>query len=104
MTRTSIDEYDPLRDNRDDNWPDPVAVWEANQPFEALNRRINPANQATAKQTRINQLRLEIASLESTVLNAEALLTARRAELTGLTGIPATSIAEPGSTFSKEIS
>jgi hypothetical protein len=103
MTHASIADYDPLRDDSDDDSPDPIEVWQANRPFEERNRMLNPVNAATAKETRIAQLRLEIQSLEFTVLNAQTLLVGRREELTGLTKIAATSIAEAGSTLSKEI-
>ena len=104
MTHTSIANYDPLADEDDDESFDPVAIWEANRPFEERNRMLTPVSATRAKDTRIAQLRIEIQRLEYTILNAQTLLVGRRAELTGLTNIPATSIAEPGSTFSKEIS
>jgi hypothetical protein len=90
MTRTS-DDYDPFHDEAEDDSPDPIEVWQANQPFEEMHRQMNPANQAAAKQARIAQLRLEIQSLEFTILNAEALLVGRRDELVGLTS------SKPGS-------
>jgi hypothetical protein len=83
MTRTSIANYDPLADDDDDSF-DPVAIWEANRPFEELNRRMNPMHQATAKQARIHQLRCEIASLEATVSSANEMLTGRKDELANL--------------------
>jgi hypothetical protein len=84
MTSTSIADYDPLADDTEDDSPDPIEVWQANQPFEEMNRQMNPANQATAKQARIAQLRLEITSLEFTVANASEMLAGRRDELANL--------------------
>jgi hypothetical protein len=86
MTHASIADYDPLAYDSEDDSPDPIEVWLANRPFEERNRMLNPVNAATAKKTRITQLRLEIQSLEFTVINAEALLVGRRDELAGLTG------------------
>jgi hypothetical protein len=91
MTHMSIADYDPLRGGCEDDAPDPIEVWQANRPFEERNRMLNPVNAASAKETRIAQLRLEIQSLEFTVLNAEALLVGRRDELVGLTS------SKPGS-------
>jgi len=81
VTRTP-DGYDPFRE--EDDSPDPVDMWRANRPFEAIHLRANPANANDAKQRRIAELRLEIARLEGAEALAAETLAARRTELARL--------------------
>jgi hypothetical protein len=102
MTHTSIDDYDPLREaSEEDDAPDPFDVWLANRPFEELNRRMKPENQANARQLRIEQLRLEIQSVEFTVESANEQLAARRDELANLLSRRSGEAALPSSTFAE---
>jgi hypothetical protein len=78
---TSSDGHDPFRE--EDGSPDPVDVWPANRPFEAIHLRGNPYA-ASAKQSRIAELRFEIARLEGEAASAAEKLTARRSELAHL--------------------